>query len=138
MANQVSIRLDPGTYFVGINRPWYASRGAVRSRLESVGFRNVRFYDRESTPPVNPRLDSHYQDGWDEWLRADYSGAIETKKVERVWQWWVRIPRAVAEKTPAIANPEPETASKKTGGVALLAVAPVAVAGWIWSRTRRR
>lgn len=134
-----TIKLEPGTYFVGVDRPWYATRGAVRSRLGALGFRNVLFYDRESkAPPVNARLDPLYSDDWDEWVRGEYTGAATSQTVDRVWAWLVRVPRAVAQTNPAIATAEPESPSKKSGGGAGLALVPAAAAVWIWLRVRRR
>lgn len=132
------VLLEPGVFFAGVDRPWYVSKAAVRSELvERWGFSNVRIYPRSVALPVNPHADPRYADDWDEWLRADFGAAPVKKETDRLWSWLVKVPRAVAQKTPALATPAPEPPDTHSGAAVALVGVPLAAAWVFWSRARR-
>jgi hypothetical protein len=133
------VLLEPGVFFAGIDRPWYVSKAAVRDELVTRwGFSAVRIYPRSLALPVNPHADPRYGDGWDEWIRADFSGPPVKKNTDRLWSWLVKVPRAVAEQTPGLGTPAPEPPEVRgsAGALALVGV-PLAAAWLCWSRLRR-
>ncbi len=135
---KVIVSLEPGLFFAGIDRPWYVSRAAVRSELlKRFGFSSVRIYPRATKLPVDPHVDPRYGADWDEWLRAEYSGAPVKKETERVWAWLVKVPRAVAEKNAALATPEAEPPDERSSAAVALVALPVAAAWLFWRRSRR-
>jgi hypothetical protein len=100
MPEKTTLKMKPGRYFAGINRPWYASQSAVRAEVEKrLGLTDVRFFARKVAPPINPRIDPRYADGWDEWISARYDGPERLVSTDRLWQWVVRS--SSAEPPPA-------------------------------------
>lgn len=116
MANVV-VHLEPGTFYAGINRPWYASQTAVRTALHSdFGFGAVTFHNRSVPLPAAVRAKLTAAEladkGWDEWLEATYSGPRKDVPHSKQWSWLVepssKPPAAPAPKpSPAPARPAP-------------------------------
>ena len=74
----MNIALVPGSvYFAGANRPFYVGQGMVTSYLQGKGFSNVEWHKRDVALPsgVVPRDYPGYDDDWDEWVSATYSGS---------------------------------------------------------------
>jgi hypothetical protein len=144
-----AVSFKRGVLFVGINRPWYASRGAVRSELRNLGAGvvSIRFFDREQPLPsgVNPRRDPLYQDNWDEWIELTYDGPDRVLHLERVWKWILlrkAKPSEVFPVDPALANPELDPGDPKDGkgiGSLFVLLFPWAALGvWALRKTRTR
>lgn len=111
MADQ-TITLSPGTYYVGVDRPWWLSQSRVRDELQKHPIARVTFNDRDGQPPpVDPRTDPTYSDDWDEWISAVYNGPETTLEARRVWAWMVRVPRGVALPPRPPEEPSPSSPS---------------------------
>lgn len=101
------IVLNPGRYYAGIDRPFFVTEGMIRSVLDKYGVKRVLFHERdEEAPPVNPALDPHYGDEWDEWVEAIYTGRRKPIDVPRHWEWLVFVPAQTAVR-PAPSSPSP-------------------------------
>lgn len=108
----VVVHLQPGSFFAGINRPWYASQAAVRNALRSsFGFGAVTFHGRSVPLPaaVRARLSAAElaDTGWDEWLEASYSGPRRDVAHSKQWSWLVEPASAPAKPSPARPSPSP-------------------------------
>lgn len=101
---KLNVTLEPGVYAVGINRPWYATQGMVRSEVEKLtGLRNIVFHDRNDKVllPVNPRLDPYYSNDWDEWLEGTYDGPKRVlPNTEKIWAWMIVRPKFTPQGVP--------------------------------------
>jgi hypothetical protein len=92
------VELRPGTYYAGVDRPWFASRDAVQDRASSEGFGPIEWHDRdEGNPPVNPRADpkSNMDASWDEWVRVRYLGRPRVVDLPQRPPWVVYWPDAM-------------------------------------------
>jgi hypothetical protein len=145
MAEKTTLNLKPGRYFAGINRPWYASQSAVRSEIQKrLGLTDIQFFSRKtSAPPVNPKIDPRYGEGWDEWVAARYGGPPKQVTTDRLWQWVVHasdtvklpgLPAAPATSSPTVmifaGTPQ------VSGGGALVALGLGAFALAVWHARR--
>lgn len=136
MAEKTALKMKPGTYYAGINRPWYAGQDAVRKEVEKrLGVTDVRFFSRKKTqPPVNPKIDPRYSDGWDEWISARYDGPEKLLPVDRLWNWVVRSdtakPPAALPPAPGAAPEEPEASAAAGGLVVVGGLGALAFAVW--------
>lgn len=111
MASTV-VHLQPGTFFAGINRPWYASQAAVRNAMRSdFGFGSVTFHPRSAALPAAVRAKLTAAEladkGWDEWLEATYSGSRRDVSHSKQWSWLVEPSHAAAPAPPARPSPPP-------------------------------
>jgi hypothetical protein len=132
---KATIPLMRAKYYAGIDRPWFASRSAVRSALTKTvgaGVTGVRFHDRDEQLPVNPRVDPRYSDEWDEWIELLYEGVPRSLETERVWAWLVRVSVPNGQAMPTLA---PEVESKESAIGLLGFVVPAAL---LWYVARRR
>lgn len=118
----MALAVKTGTYYAGINRPFFVSDSMIRSKLAEMGAQLVAIYDRSKTPlpaTVDPRAkDPRYQDDWDEWMIVNWSGPPKTLDVKRVWKWLLVSPLKPA-------TSQPLASSSKGGG----SLAPMAFAG---------
>jgi hypothetical protein len=110
----MSIALVPGsTYYAGANRPWFATQGLISDYLRGKEFENVQWHKRANPLPstVDPRASEDYSDDWDEWVSADYVGAVGTISPPIKLPWFiVHLPSvATAVKTGAVTNPPTAT-----------------------------
>ncbi len=123
-------------YFAGIKRPFFISQGMVSSAATDLGFTDIKFHERDKTLPVNPKLDPKYEDDWDEWVEAKYSGPTKEHDITRRWKWAIR--RAGGNKITVVKAPEPvQDAPIEQAGTALIVVE---VLFWVFvaSRIRRK
>lgn len=81
MADDVRKKLVPGTWYAGFHSPFFITNAMVASAIEKFGFTNVKFFPRSTTPPVDPKLDPKYDDAWETWLQAEYSGEAKDVSV---------------------------------------------------------
>lgn len=105
----VTVRLAPGTFYAGIDRPFYASQGAVADTLRTLfGVTDVRFHPKtDPLPPgVSPERDPDRSGPWSEWVSAEYSGPERSIVQEKLWSWLVFVPKPAARK-PAEPDAEP-------------------------------
>jgi hypothetical protein len=71
------LQLVPGgRWYVGTKLPFFVPESMVTAAVEDLGFTGVEWYDRDDAmPPVDPRGDPQYSDGWSEWATGVYQGA---------------------------------------------------------------
>jgi hypothetical protein len=132
-----TVKLTRGSYYAGIDRPWYVSKGAVRDEARKrigFGFGEMRFFKRSTPLPVNPKLDNRYSDTWDEWVEVTYTAADRVVELDRVWAWLVLV-RAKPGERPATVKAAPEPDAAPGFGVLVL-LAPLAGL-WCLFRGRR-
>lgn len=141
MAEKTTLNLKPGRYFAGINRPWYASQSAVRAEIgKRLGLTDIQFFSRKtSAPPVNPKVDPRYADGWDEWVSARYAGAPKQVTTDRLWQWVVRagdgvmlpaLPAPMAGPGPTMMIFEGSPSASAGGALVLLGIGALGLVAW--------
>lgn len=111
MANTV-VHLQPGTFYAGISRPWYASQAAVQNAMRSdFGFGSVKFHARSVALPaaVRSRLSAAElaDKGWDEWLEASYTGVRRDVTHSKQWSWLVEPSSAAVPAPPVRPSPSP-------------------------------
>jgi hypothetical protein len=145
---KLPVHFKPGTIYAGINRPFFASRGAVRSEVRKLpGVGAVRFYERKKTAlplNVNPKRDPLYQDNWDEWVAIEYEGPDRVVQLDRQWKWLLLAPKQPGEvfpKDPAALNPEltPDEPGGNSSFVNVLLLFPwIAVATVVRYKRRQR
>jgi hypothetical protein len=126
----MNIALVPSAkYWAGANRPWYVGQGMVTDYLRGKGFANVQWHKRADALPtdIDPRASTTYSDDWDEWVSADYQGAIGSLSPPVDLPWYiVHLPSYQAAKPPvastsASAVPSWVTSSQQAGAGALAA-----------------
>lgn len=110
----VAVHLQPGSFFAGINRPWYITQSWVRSQLRAYGFTSVEFHKRSVPLPVAvaSRLTAAQRadTSWDEWAEAKNVGPRRDVNVTKHWSWLLEpgsAPRATAPATPSPAPKPP-------------------------------
>lgn len=79
--------LEPGTWFAGYHAPFFVSQAMVTAALGKLGLTDVRFFDRSTAPPVDPKLDPAYDDKWNTWLEATYAGPKSPVDVPAQVSW---------------------------------------------------
>lgn len=89
--------LEPGTWYAGYDAPFFVSRPMVTAALGRLGLVDVRFFDRSTAPPVDPRLDPAYVDKWDTWLEATYAGTSKPVDVPAQVAWLLHSSAAAAK-----------------------------------------
>jgi hypothetical protein len=97
----VTVRLAPGTFYAGIDRPFYASQEAVADTLRTLfGVTDVRFHPKTDALPsgVSPERDPNHAGPWSEWVSAEYSGPERSIVQEKLWSWLVFVPKPAAKK----------------------------------------
>ncbi len=111
-----AIALVPSSkYWAGASRPFYVSQGMVTSYLTGKGFTNVRWHKRSEALPTDvvPSQDSSYDDDWDEWVSAEYSGPTGSLNPPTTIPWLIVHMPSVAQPTPATTPaPAPAQPSK--------------------------
>jgi hypothetical protein len=108
----VSFTLHAGRYYAGIDRPFFVSDGMIQSALDDYNVRVVGYHDRDDlAPPVNPRTDPAYDDDWDEWVEAEYSGPSRPVDVTKRWAWLVMVPARTSTTEPALPPAAPVSTS---------------------------
>lgn len=93
----------PGTYYAGIDRPFYASQSMITKALTDAGFTNVQWYPKGTPPPVNPQQDPNYSPKYTEWIKATLN-STRTLDLPAQPAWLVGIP-FVQPAQPKIATP---------------------------------
>lgn len=91
----MTVHLEPGTFYAGINRPFFISQSLVRSKIEDLGGKNIVFHPRTDPTPSNVKPLSYpgYDDSWDEWISADYDGPKKDLDVAKHWSWLLVVPK---------------------------------------------
>lgn len=111
-----SILLQPGRWYAGLNKPWYAPESAIESALEKNGLSAIAFHDREdSLPPnVHPRNDPRYSDDWNTWISAEYHGTQRQVTIDHydliAWLLVIADKKPPVPGTPETPSPKPEPA----------------------------
>ena len=92
------VHLEPGRFYAGISLPFFVPHSMVTHKLESLGFTNVSFHDRatQASLAVDPKKYPGYDDGWTEWIEADYSGPKKDLEFEKHWSWLLVVPHVSA------------------------------------------
>jgi hypothetical protein len=69
--------------YAGANLPFYISKGMVTDWLEHRGFTGVQWHKRNEPLPfgLDAQKDPQYDDDWDVWAEAQYSG-LESGQLE--------------------------------------------------------
>lgn len=63
-------------YYVGLDLPWYVTRGMVESKARELGFGPIDWHRAEEVPPVNPmQSPSGFSADYDLWGHSQYLGA---------------------------------------------------------------
>ena len=107
MASKLNLTFSPGTYFAGVDIPWYVPNSMIVDRLmKEPGVKGVWIYPRKGTRlPVNPYLDRLYNDDWQEWIRLKYDGPVRVLRSAKQWAWMVSVPKAIEHQLPAFVPP---------------------------------
>jgi hypothetical protein len=92
-----ALRLEKGSWFVGLTRPFMASQAMVEKGLRlalppevAAKFGPFVWHKRaEEYPPINPQRDPLYRDDWDEWVGSSYSGEPLEVQVPDLISWVV-------------------------------------------------
>ena len=99
-----AIPLIPGSrLYAGASLPFIVSKSMVTNWLTARGFRNVVWHERDEALPTGivPRLDPGYDDDWDLWATADYSGPTGSLEPPADPSW-MRVVLPVAASTPQL------------------------------------
>ena len=109
MARPIPLILGSKLY-AGANLPFYISQSMVTSWLATRGFSGIRWHKRSEALPVglDPRKDPQYNDDWDVWAEAQYTGAQSGSLQPPADPAWMRV-ELPATGTSAI--PQPATAA---------------------------
>lgn len=131
------ILLEPGTWYAGYHDvPFFISDAMIQSVLSKYGLTEFAFHDRdELVPPVDPKVDPKYREGWEAWLTAKYSGKPQTIEIPAYSDhvdWLLVRPTFTVKPTPAPASEAPEVA--KPGWWLLIAM----TGAYYWLRKRKR
>lgn len=96
--------------YAGANLPFYVSQGMVTSWLAARGFTAIRWHKRSEPLPLglDPTKDPQYDDDWDVWAEAQYTGAQSGSLQPPADPSWMRV-ELPATGTSAI--PKPATAA---------------------------
>lgn len=90
------MKLTPGIYAAGYQRPFFVSQDMVRAHLEGLGATDVVFHARKDNHPfpagIDPKSDPAYMDTWDEWVTCTYLGAEKEVEEPIRWQWLAHAP----------------------------------------------
>lgn len=109
--------LEPGTWFAGFSVPFFVSNSMISTKLETMGFREIKIFDRtDKAPPVNARLDPRYADDWDQWLTAEYVGKPQALDMPSQIKWLLHATRPAQGAPPASPPPGLPPAGKPPGG----------------------
>lgn len=90
----MTVHLEPGRFYAGISLPFFVPHSMVTHKLESLGFTNVSFHTRaeQAKLAVDPKKYPGYDDGWSEWIEADYAGPKKDLEFEKHWSWLLVVP----------------------------------------------
>lgn len=79
--------------YAGANLPFYISKGMVTDWLEARGFTGVQWHDRSEPLPngIDPQKDPKYDDDWDVWAEAQYSGLGSGQLEPPADPAWMRV-----------------------------------------------
>lgn len=125
----MSVHLEPGRFYAGVNLPFFITRAMVQHKLEGLGFTNIVFQDREGSEAllaaaVDPRAKyPAYSDDWSEWISADYAGPKKDLDIDKHWAWLLVVPhKDGAPPAPSSGKPDvPDlTSGRMTSGVGLV------------------
>ncbi len=94
----MTVHLEPGRFYAGISLPFFVTRAMVQHKLEGLGFSNVTFHERSESAAlaVDPKKYPTYDDGWDQWVQADYAGPKKDLDFDRHWSWLLVVPTRAA------------------------------------------
>lgn len=98
-------------YYAGADRPFFVSQGMVTSWLIGKGFSNVAWHKRAESMPaaVVPTKDPNYDDSWDEWVSADYTGPPGSVDPPVALPWLIVLLPTAAAATAQKPAPAPPT-----------------------------
>lgn len=97
--------------YAGASLPFYVSRSMVTSWLAARGFTAIKWHTRSEALPLglDPKKDPQYDDDWDVWAEAQYSGVQSGQLLPPADPSWMRV------ELPAIGTsattPRPATAA---------------------------
>lgn len=131
----MSVHLEPGRFYAGVSLPFFITRAMVTHKLESLGFTNVSFHDRDQSASlaVDPQKSyPGYSDDWSEWIEADYSGPKKDLAFEKHWAWLLVVPTktgGVPSAPPSKSGPNdvPDLTSKASSAAGLAVVGVLVV-----------
>lgn len=87
-------------FYAGADLPFYISKSMVTSWLNARGFSAVKWHDRKEPLPnaIDPTADPTYDDVWDYWAEATYTGSQGGQLTPPADPAWLRIelPQGVA------------------------------------------
>jgi hypothetical protein len=105
---EVTVHLAPGTFYAGIDRPWYVSQEVVAQTLrQRFGVTQVRFHPKSAPLPagVSPDNDPKYSGPWSEWISASYAGPERSIRQDKSWSWLDFVPAPPATIEPTDGSP---------------------------------
>ncbi|SRR6266700_157807 len=130
----MTVHLEPGTFYAGVNLPFFITESMVKGKIETEGLTNVIFHKRsEAMPPVNVQKYPSYSDDWDTWISADYAGPKKDLDIAKHWAWLLVVPAhastgpAPTTAPPAAAAPDFTVRDNKKTLIALAALSAVAL-----------
>ncbi len=114
----MTVHLEPGRFYAGVSLPFFITHAMVAHKLESMGFSNVSFHDREkeiASLKVDPKKYPAYDDSWSEWIEADWTGPKKDLEFEKHWSWLLVVPN-VSSPPDAGGTPPPSSPTDPVSG----------------------
>lgn len=135
----MTVHLEPGRFYAGVSLPFFVTEGMVAHKLEGLGFTNVTFHARDliASLKVDPKKYPGYDDGWNQWIEADYTGPKKDLEFEKHWSWLLVVPTPMPQAVsatpidPGLIGP---LSSPKAGSPALAALGVVLIVIGLFKR----